>query len=96
MALTQAEMIEIMSNAYGETNVSKSGITRAYQALFDKIGSEMANGNEVNIRGFGTFTTVATKERTGRNPATQETITIPAGTKPKFKPAAALKKRVSK
>lgn len=95
MSISQAELIETMANAYGE-EASKAGMTRAYQALFDKIGNSMANGDDVSVRGFGTFSNVATKERQGRNPATQETITIPAGKKPKFKAAAALKERINK
>lgn len=95
MAITQADLVEVMADAYGD-GASKANMTKALYAVFDKIGEGMENGEDTRIRGFGTFTTTKTKERTGKNPATQETITIPAGTKPKFKPAAALKERVNK
>ncbi|HHC07156.1 MAG TPA: HU family DNA-binding protein [Actinobacteria bacterium] len=58
------------------------------------IAVELDAGRSVSIAGFGTFDTKRRKARTGRNPATGETIQIPAKTVPVFKPAKGLKDRV--
>lgn len=90
--LTQEELIKVMREACGETT-TKAGMERAFKALFTKIGDEMVEGRSVTIQKFGTFSTIETKERTGRNPRTNEPLTIPAGRKPKFAASATLKAR---
>ena len=47
------------------------------------------------LTGFGTFEAKHRKARTGRNPATGETIQIAAKKHAKFKPAKGLKDRVA-
>ena len=59
------------------------------------IAVELDAGRSVSISGFGTFETRRRKARTGRNPATGETIQIEAKTVPAFKPAKGLKDRVA-
>lgn len=59
------------------------------------IAIELDAGRKVQITGFGTFETRRRKERQGRNPATGETITIPAATVPAFKAGKGLKERVN-
>ena len=49
---------------------------------------------KVTIPGFGTFSTKSRGERQGRNPATGETITIPAKKYVHFKPGKTLRERV--
>lgn len=52
-------------------------------------------GDKVSIAGFGNFETRRRKARQGRNPATGETIQIPAATVPAFKAGKGLKDRVA-
>ena len=40
--------------------------------MFEAVGEALANGEEVRIVGFGTFTTKSRPARTGRNPQTGE------------------------
>lgn len=61
----------------------------------DRIAAHIAIGTEVHLHGFGTFSAVDTPPRDGRNPATGEAVAIPAGRRPKFKPAKALKDAVA-
>ncbi len=51
----------------------------------------MKKGEDVRIPDFGTFKVAKRKAREGRNPATGETIQIPASIVPKFTPAKGLK-----
>lgn len=53
-------------------------------------------GEKVTIPGFGTFACKKRGERQGRNPATGESITIPAKYYVHFKPGKTLRERVEK
>ncbi|MFP3883530.1 MAG: HU family DNA-binding protein [Actinomycetota bacterium] len=59
------------------------------------IAVELDAGRKVNITGFGSFTLKRRSERQGRNPATGETITIPARNYAHFSAAKGLKDRVA-
>ena len=59
------------------------------------IAVELDADREVSISGFGKFYTSRSKARDGRNPATGETIHIPAKKHAKFRPAKGLKDRVA-
>lgn len=63
--------------------------------IFDEIASNMVKGKKVNIKDFGIFVKAQRKARTGRNPATGETIKIKASTKPRFTASKALKEAVA-
>ncbi|HJS71413.1 MAG TPA: HU family DNA-binding protein [Acidimicrobiia bacterium] len=60
------------------------------------IAVELDAGRKVNITGFGNFTLKRRSERSGRNPATGETITIPARNYAHFSAAKGLKDRVAR
>jgi DNA-binding protein HU-beta len=67
----------------------------AVDATFDAIAAELASGGEVAVAGFGKFGVSKRAARTGRNPATGETIQIAASTVAKFSAASALKKQLN-
>lgn len=81
-----SEKLEITQKAAGEQ----------LEAMLDVITAELANGGEVKITGFGTFSVSERSAREGRNPQTGETIQIAASKAPKFKSAKALKDVVNK
>ena len=60
-----------------------------YRRAKTAIGEALANG-EVRIAGFGTFGARSRPARTGRNPRTGESLSIPASTAPVFKPGKGL------
>lgn len=77
-----------------------SGLTRndavkAVEGVFDAITKALANGDEVRLIGFGTFSVTKRKASTGRNPRTGEPMTIKASTQPKFKAGKGLKDAVN-
>jgi integration host factor subunit beta len=53
--------------------------------VFDQIAQALANGDRVELRGFGTFTVRQRKARTGRNPRTGEAVSVGERTVPFFK-----------
>ena len=86
--MNKAELIDTVANKAG---LSKSDAASAVDAVFSSITNTLANGDSVTLVGFGTFAVTERAARTGRNPRTGETITIPASKGSKFKAGKALK-----
>lgn len=74
-----------------EAELTKDKATEVVDAVIAHIRAAMKGGSEVRIPDFGTFKVADRKAREGRNPATGETINIPASRVPKFTPAKGLK-----
>ena len=84
-------------NALAErTGLTKKDAEAALTALLDIITDELQKGGSVTFTGFGTFSTSKRAAREGRNPATGESMKIPATTVPKFKAGKSLKDAVKK
>lgn len=74
-----------------EADLTKEKAGIAVEAVLEHIKSAMKNGDEVRIPDFGTFKVAKRKAREGRNPATGQTIKIPASKVAKFTPSKGLK-----
>ena len=74
-----------------ESGLNADDAKLAIEKLFELIARHLANGDVVNVPGFGKFTVSDRAARQGRNPQTGETIQIAASQTPKFSPATALK-----
>lgn len=74
-----------------EIEITKEKAGSAVDAVLDHIKKSLKKGEEVRIPDFGTFKVAKRKAREGRNPATGETIKIPASKVPKFTPSKGLK-----
>ncbi|MEM7349941.1 MAG: HU family DNA-binding protein [Acidobacteriota bacterium] len=75
--------------------VTKKLAGEALDAVFGHIEEKLADGEKVQIPGFGTFVVSARKERQGRNPQTNKPMTIPASNSVRFKPGKGLKDAVN-
>ena len=71
--------------------MSVSQSRRYLESMLDMIEKKIKKGEEVNITGFGKFEVVKRAGRKGRNPATGESIKIPAKKVVKFRVAKAAK-----
>ncbi|GIM47620.1 transcriptional regulator [Collibacillus ludicampi] len=74
-----------------KSGLSKKDAAAAVDAALDSISEALAAGDKVTLVGFGAFEIRERAARTGRNPQTGETIEIPAGKVPAFKPGKVLK-----
>lgn len=63
--------------------------------VIESISEELSRGGEVALAGFGKFSVSHRAARQGRNPATGQTIQIPASKAARFSAASALKKRLN-
>jgi len=85
---------ELVSAVAIKGEMSKKDTEKAVVAVFDVITEALASGDKVQLVGFGTFSVKDRAERQGRNPKTQEVITIPAKQAPVFKAGKSLKDAV--
>ena len=69
---------EIAGRVADRIGLSQSAAGNAVDAVFEAVGEALANGEELRIAGFGTFGTRNRPARTGRNPQTGESLSIPA------------------
>lgn len=86
--LTKKDLAEDLAAKYGMT---KKDANEAVNYVFDQIATVIKKGGEASINGFGKFSVVKKKARTGLNPATGEKIKIKATKAPKFKASKTLK-----
>ncbi|HBG66837.1 MAG TPA: HU family DNA-binding protein [Treponema sp.] len=88
--------VELVDAIAKDTGLSKKDSEAALKSFIETVSKELTKGHTVQLIGFGTFEVGKRAARTGRNPATGETIKIAASKTPKFKPGKALKDRVNK
>ena len=80
--MNKSELIDSVSAASG---LSKADAQKALDATIESVGKALKKGDSVSLVGFGTFSVKERAARTGRNPATGETIEIKASKTPSFK-----------
>lgn len=91
--MNKAELINAVAL---KADVSKKDAEAVLTAALDTITAAMAEGEKVQLVGFGSFEVKKRAARLGRNPKTKEAIEIPASVVPTFKAGKALKDAVAK
>ena len=84
---------DIITDLSDEHGIAKADVSKLVRGTFDIIELALAHGDDVQLTGFGTFTTAERPERT-RNVFGKPTI-IPALTQVKFKPGKNLRDTVA-
>ena len=87
---------ELINQVAERAGLSKKDAEQALNAMLDTVSDALAQGDKVQLVGFGSFEIKARDARMGRNPKTKEPIEIPATKAPVFKTGKALKDRVAK
>lgn len=90
--MNKAEMTDRLA---ARTGLGRSVAREAVDGVFAVIGKALADGEDVRIRGFGTFGARSRPARTRRNPRTGEAVWLPASTSPTFKVGKMLKDAVN-
>lgn len=86
---------ELIKNIATTAGLTQAQAIAALQAFESTIINELANGGEVTLIGFGSFSVKDRAARIGRNPKTGEEIQITAAKVPSFKAGKALKEAVN-
>ena len=69
---------EFITSVAEKSGLSKTDAKKAVDAFIETVSDEMKTGGKVSLLGFGSFSISERGERKGVNPATKQTITIPA------------------
>jgi DNA-binding protein HU-beta len=89
--MTKAELIASIGK---EAKISKAAAEKALNAFTGTVTKVLKKGDKLTLTGFGTFSVVKRRARTGRNPQTGVEIKIPAAKVAKFKAGNLLKHAV--
>ncbi len=89
--MNKAQLIELVAE---KTKTTRNQSELILDAAIEVIQSTVSKGNDVKLVGFGTFSRLLRKSRTGRNPKTGESVKIPGTRIPRFKPGKEFKESV--
>ena len=93
--MTKADLVEQVAEANGP-GVTKKDCALVVEGFLNAVKLALANGENIEIRGFGTFNVRKRKTRVARNPRTGDPVDVPARSVPVFKPSKHLRGRVAK
>ncbi len=90
--MTKADLVESIA---AKVELSKKDGETVVNTVFRCIVEALAQGDKVELRGFGSFRTRNRQPRIGRNPKTGDKVEVPEKKVPFFKPGKSLKKLVN-
>ena len=82
--MTKADIVNAISE---NTGIEKMVVQKTVEAFMESVKGSLIKGEDVFLRGFGSFVVKKRAEKTARDMAKNTTITIPAHNIPAFKPA---------
>lgn len=90
--MTKAEIVAEISKS---TGIDKASVLATVEKFMEVVKDSLANGENVYLRGFGSFIIKERAEKTARNISKNTSIIIPAHNIPHFKPADCFKEQVA-
>jgi len=91
--MTKSELIERI--AAKQPQLSVKDIELAVKAILEHMSQTLAQGERIEIRGFGSFSLHYREPRLGRNPKTGDTVELAGKHVPHFKPGKEMRERVN-
>jgi len=91
--MTKSELIEIL--AQKQTQLAYKDVELAVKNMLEHMAITLANGERIEIRGFGSFSLHYRPPRVGRNPKTGDSVELTAKYVPHFKPGKEMRERVN-
>lgn len=91
--MIRSELLQAL--AAGNPELRPDEVEQVVDIFFDEIGTRLAEGGRVELRGFGTFSTRQRDARTGRNPRTGDAVDVPEKKVPYFKPGKEMRERLN-
>lgn len=82
--------LDIVNEVVNRTGITKTKAEAAVETVFDSLKKALAEGERIELRGFGVFNVKARKTGVGRNPRTGEEVSIQPGKAVRFKPGKEL------
>ena len=91
--MTKSELIERLIDKHPELSVKD--VELAVKIILTQMADTLAEGERIEIRGFGSFSLHYRAPRVGRNPKSGESVSLPAKHVPHFKPGKELREQVN-
>ena len=91
--MTKSELIQLLAEK--NPRLYQRDVERIVATIFDEISSALANGDRVELRGFGALSVKERDAHIGRNPRTGETVNISRKFVPFFKAGKDLRNRLN-
>lgn len=91
--MTKADIVTRISD---KTGMERADVQATVEAFMKEVRTSLESGDNVYLRGFGSFIIKERAEKTGRNISKNTTIIIPAHNIPSFKPAKTFVEAVKK
>lgn len=82
--------LDIINEVVSRTGITKTKAELAVEAVFETMKKALAQGDRIELRGFGVFNVRPRKTGIGRNPRTGAEVNIPPGKAVRFKPGKEL------
>ncbi len=82
--MTKSDIVNEISKS---TGIEKQMVQDTVEAFMESLKKSLVKGNNVYLRGFGSFIIKQRAQKTARNISKNTTITIPAHRVPSFKPS---------
>lgn len=92
--MTKSELIEAITSK--QAFLAQKDVEDAVKKMLEQMSESLANGERIEIRGFGSFALHYRPARMGRNPKTGEPVALTAKYVPHFRPGKELRERVNK
>ena len=92
--MVKSELIQKLCNA--NPNMLRKDIEKILDIIFIELTKALCRGENIEIRGFGSYKVVSRKARIGRNPRNSENIQIPAKKAIRWKMSKSLFNRLNK
>ncbi|NQV46971.1 MAG: integration host factor subunit beta [Rhodospirillaceae bacterium] len=91
--MTKSELIQRLAEA--NPHLYQRDVERIVITIFDEITAALANGDRVELRGFGAFSVKGRGARVGRNPRTGEAVNVASKFIPYFKTGKQLREKLN-
>lgn len=89
--MTKAEVIAEIAS---KTGIEKADVSAALEGFFSVVKNSLSTGENVYVRGFGSFVVKRRAEKVGRIISKKQSIVIPEHSIPSFKPARIFMEKV--
>lgn len=91
--MTRSELVQKLMKSENDLTVAQ--VEKSVDVILEEITTALAQGNRVELRGFGVFSVRQRDARVGRNPRTGEAVKVEAKAVPFFKAGKQLRDRLN-
>jgi nucleoid DNA-binding protein len=88
--------VDLINKLAKDMNITKQEAEKGVNIFFNTLKEAIKKGEEIELRGFGSFRIRKRGSRSGRNPRTGEPVKVPSKKVIYFKPSKILKQSINK